>query len=350
MEPQPRLIAWELTNACNLACRHCRASAIQCPGSDELSTDEAKRFVDEIAAFKPILILTGGEPLLREDVYEIARYATDKGLRVVLGSNATLITPEVAEKLKNAGIKRVSVSIDGATRETHDEFRGEPGAFDAALGGIDILKNAGIGFQINTTITRRNIDEIPRIYDFAVDIGAAALHIFLLVPTGRGRDIEYEEIPPEEYERVLNWFYDKQKEAKIQLKATCAPHYFRIVRQRGKLEGVRPVKSAKSYGHGFAAMTKGCLGGTGFCFVSRIGDVYPCGYLPALAGNIREQTFGEIWRTSKVFNDLRDTAKLKGKCGRCEFRAVCGGCRARAYAATGDYLEEEPYCVYRAGQ
>lgn len=347
MESYPRLIAWELTNACNLACRHCRASAIKCPGSDELSTDEAKRFVDEIAAFKPILILTGGEPLLRDDVYEIARYATDKGMRVVLGSNATLITPKVAEKLKNAGIQRVSVSIDGASRETHDAFRGEPGAFDTALRGIGILKKAGIGFQINTTITRRNIDEIPRIYDFAVDIGAAALHIFLLVPTGRGRDIEYEEIPPEEYERVLNWFYDKQKEAKIQLKATCAPHYFRIVRQRGKLEGTRP-QSVKSHGHGFAAMTKGCLGGTGFCFVSRIGDVYPCGYLPALAGNIREQPFSEIWQTSKVFNDLRDMAKLKGKCGRCEFRAVCGGCRARAYAATGDYLEEEPYCVYRA--
>ena len=338
----PRLIAWELTNACNLACIHCRASAIRDPTPDELSTAEAKHFVDELVEYKPIIILTGGEPLLRSDVYDIAKYASGHGLRVVLATNGTLLTPDIAKKLKDVGIQRVSISIDGSTKETHDIFRGETGAFEAALRGIDILKNAGISFQINTTITKRNLTEIPNIYELALELGASALHIFLLVPTGRGEEIESEEIPPEEYERVLNWFYDKSKTSRIQLKATCAPHYFRIMRQRAKAEGIRITKET----HGLEAMTKGCLGGSGFCFVSSTGNVYPCGYLPALAGNIRQKPFKMIWEKSKVFNDLRDTGKLKGKCGECEYRAICGGCRARAYAQTGDYLDEEPDCMY----
>ncbi len=338
----PRLVAWELTNACNLACIHCRASAIKEPSQDELSTAEAKHFVDELAEYKPIIILTGGEPLLRADVYEIARYATGRGLRVVLATNGTLLTHEIARRLKEAGIQRVSISIDGATPHTHDTFRGEHGAFEAALRGIEILKQEGISFQINTTITKRNLDEIPRIYDLALDLKASALHIFLLVPTGRGEEIVEDEIPPQDYERVLNWFYDKSKYKKLQLKATCAPHYFRIMRQRAKAEGISITKET----HGFEAMTKGCLGGSAFCFVSSKGDVYPCGYLPALAGNIRQKPFAMIWEKSHVFNDLRDPNRLKGKCGACEYRTVCGGCRARAYAATGDYLDEEPYCVY----
>lgn len=338
----PRLIAWELTNACNLACIHCRASAIKDPAPDELSTAQAKHFVDELVEYKPIIILTGGEPLLRSDVYDIAKYASGHGLRVVLATNGTLLTPYIAKKLKDVGIQRVSISIDGSTKETHDNFRGENGAFESALRGIEILKNAGISFQINTTITKRNLTQISNIYDLALELGASALHIFLLVPTGRGEEIESEEIPPEEYERVLNWFYDKSKNSRIQLKATCAPHYFRIMRQRAKAEGIRITRET----HGLEAMTKGCLGGSGFCFVSSRGDVYPCGYLPALAGNIRQKPFKMIWEKSKVFNDLRDPGKLKGKCGECEYRAVCGGCRARAYAKTGDYLDEEPYCMY----
>jgi heme b synthase len=338
----PRLIAWELTNACNLACIHCRASAIKDPAPDELSTAEAKHFIDELVEYKPIIILTGGEPLLRSDVYDIAKYASGHGLRVVLATNGTLLTPDIAKRLKNVGIRRVSISIDGSTKETHDIFRGEKGAFESALRGIDILKNAGLSFQINTTITKRNLTEIPNIYELALILGASALHIFLLVPTGRGEEIESEEIPPEEYERVLNWFYDMSKDKRIQLKATCAPHYFRIMRQRAKAEGIKITMET----HGFEAMTKGCLGGSGFCFVSSKGDVYPCGYLPVLAGNIRQKPFKMIWKKSKVFNDLRDPGMLKGKCGECEYRAVCGGCRARAYADTGDYLDEEPYCIY----
>lgn len=338
----PRLIAWELTNACNLACIHCRASAIKEPQPDELSTIEAKHFVDELVEYNPIIILTGGEPLLRADIYEIAQYIKGKGMRAVLATNGTLLTQEIVRKLIDAGIQRVSISIDGANKETHDIFRGEPGAFEGALRAIDILKKEGLSFQINTTITKRNLAEIPRIYDLAIELKAFALHIFLLVPTGRGEEIESEEIPPDEYERVLNWFYDKSKDKRMQLKATCAPHYFRIMRQRAKADGIRITPQT----HGMEAMTKGCLGGSAFCFVSSKGDVYPCGYLPALAGNIKKKPFKMIWEKSKVFNDLRDPGMLKGKCGLCEYKNVCGGCRARAYAGTGDYLEEEPYCIH----
>ena len=343
MAKPPRLIAWELTAGCNLSCVHCRGASTSHIPTGELTTDEARHFIDEIVEMgNPILIMSGGEPLVRKDVFEIAQYGTDKGLRVVMATNGTLVTPEIAKKMKIVGIQRVSISIDGSNARSHDDFRGQPGAFNGALRGIDEIKKAGIGFQVNTTITKRNIDEIPKILELAIKLGAEALHIFLLVPTGRGKEIEADEIPPIEYERVLNWFYDQQKTAKIQLKATCAPHYFRIMRQRAKKEGIEISVDT----HGYEAMTKGCLGGTGFCFVSSIGEVYPCGYLPVLAGTIKEQDFKDIWDNAKVFNDLRDTGKLKGKCGICGYREVCSGCRARAYAATGDYMAEEPYCIY----
>ncbi|WP_440954349.1 heme b synthase [Methanosarcina sp. Mfa9] len=342
MMKAPRLIAWELTAGCNLSCVHCRGSSTSEVPAGELTTEEAKHFIDEVAEFgKPILILSGGEPLTRPDVFEIARYGTDSGFRVVLATNGTLLTPEIVDKLKEAGVQRVSISLDGANAKTHDEFRGVPGAFDRALAGIAILREGGLPFQINTTVSKRNLEEVPDTYELAKELGAAAYHVFFLVPTGRGSDSD--EVSPVEYERVLNWFYDMQKEAEIQLKATCAPHYFRIMRQRAKKEGIEiSVKT-----HGYEAMTKGCLGGTGFCFVSSVGEVYPCGYLPVLAGNIKEQPFREIWEDAEVFKKLRDPDELKGKCGECEYKKVCGGCRARAYAATGDYLEEEPYCIYR---
>jgi len=343
----PRLIAWELTAGCNLSCVHCRGSSTSRVPDNELTTDEAKHFIDELAEMgSPILILSGGEPLVRKDVYEIAQYGTDKGLRVVLATNGTLLTPEVARKLKDSGIRRVSISLDGATPRMHDDFRGVPGAFEGAMKGIDSLKQVGLEFQVNTTITKRNLDDVPQILEMATSIGAAALHIFLLVPTGRGKDLANEEIPPAEYERVLNWFYDQQKTSTIQLKATCAPHYFRIMRQRARREGIEVT--AKT--HGYEAMTRGCLGGTAFCFVSSIGDVQACGYLPVVAGNIKEEPFANIWDDSTLFNDLRNVDEFRGKCGRCDYRKVCGGCRARAYAATGDYLAEEPYCVYVPGK
>ncbi len=355
MVTPPKLIAWEFTARCNLSCVHCRGASTDEEVPGELTTIESKRFIDEIAEMgNPILILSGGEPLVREDVYEIAEYGTNKGLRVVLATNGTLLDENMVNRLIESGIQRISVSIDGSTAESHDKFRGSEGSFDQALKGIKIIKDAGLEFQINTTITKRNLSEIPSIYEFAQQIGAVALHIFMLVPTGRGKEIENEEIPPEEYENVLNWFYDKQKTAKIQLKATCAPHYFRIMKQRSKQEGTTPPPAmsgsghphSKSHPHGYSAMTRGCLGGTSFCFVSSVGGVYTCGYLPEPAGNIKETSFKDIWENATIFNDLRDPNNLKGKCGVCEYRFICSGCRARAYAATGDYLEEEPYCVY----
>jgi len=348
---KPRLIAWEMTPACNLNCVHCRASATTERPCGELSTAEAKKLIDEIAAFSsPVLIMTGGEPLLREDVFELAEYAGKKKLKPVLATNGTLVDPATAQKIKDAGILRVSVSIDGATAEAHDEFRGQQGSFEQTLTGLRNLRDIGVPLQINTTITKRNIAEIPRIAELAMAEGVSAIHIFLLVPTGRGKAIEGDEITPEEYEEILNWFYDKQKDLEINLKATCAPHYFRIMRQRAKAEGGMPenVKKHSGHhpGHPLEAMTKGCLGGSGFCFISYKGDTTPCGYLPVSAGNVREKTFDRVWYEGKIFQDMRDTSLLKGKCGKCEYKNICSGCRARAYANDGDYLSEEPFCSY----
>jgi len=337
------IVAWEVTRSCNLACVHCRASSLHGPYADELTTEEGKRLLDDIAAFaRPVIILTGGEPLLREDVFELAAYGTAKGLRMVLATNGTLVTPDAAKRMLASGIQRVSISIDGMDAERHDAFRGVPGAFAGALRGIEALKSAGMEFQINTTITKANLDQIKGLLDLAVKLGAAAHHIFLLVPTGRGKEMADQEISAQDYEKTLHWFHDRGLECAIQLKATCAPHYYRIFHQRKK------GKAVKGGGEPDAlhAMTRGCMGGSSFCFISHRGQVQPCGYLELDCGRIRERGFREIWEGSAVFRELRDLNLYKGKCGRCEFIKVCGGCRARAYEATGDYLAEEPYCVY----
>jgi heme b synthase len=340
----PRLVFWELTSACNLKCVHCRACPIDERSPEDLTTEEGKTLIEQIASFaKPVLVLSGGEPLVRPDVFELAQYGASMGLRMALATNGTLVTPEVARQIKESGIQRVSVSIDGASAKSHDAFRGTPGAFVEAWRGIEYIESAGVPFQINTTVTKHNIAEIPDILSLAIERGAVALHMFLLVPTGCGKEIADDEmIEPQEYERVLNWFYDRSKDVKIGLKATCAPHYFRIMRQRAKEEGVRITPET----HGFEAMTKGCLAGSAVCFVSHKGEVYPCGYLPVSAGNVRKQHFKEIWDNAEVFKVLRDEDNLQGKCGYCEFRRVCMGCRARAYGYTGNYLDPEPYCVY----
>jgi heme b synthase len=261
---------------------------------------------------------------------------------MVMSPNGTLITQEKAEQMVEAGIQRISVSLDGATRQTHDRFRQVEGAFDGALRGIQWTKQAGLDFQINTTITLQNLEELPKIQELAAHLGAVGHHIFLLVPTGRGKYIVDQGISAKQYEETLNWFYDQSKKVSLQLKATCAPHYYRILRQRARQEG----KSVTFQSHGLDAVTRGCLGGTSFCFVSNIGIVQPCGFLDVNCGNVKETRFPEIWNESEVFKALRDFSKLKGKCGRCEYRKVCGGCRARAYEATGDYLAEEPLCLY----
>lgn len=339
-----RMIAWEVTRSCNLACVHCRASSLKGPYPGELGTEACRRLIDDIASFsKPVVILTGGEPLLRPDIFEIARYGTDKGLRMVLATNGTLLTEESVRKMIDAGIGRVGISLDGENAEGHDAFRKVPGAFAGAVAGIEILKKMGMEFQINTTITRDNLDRVEEILKLAIDLGAAAHHIFLLVPTGRGKEMADRAISAEEYERTLNRFYEWNLSCPIQLKATCAPHYFRILHRRKKGGG-------EEHAGPLHAMTRGCLGGSAFCFISHIGQVQPCGYLEIDCGRIKEKSFREIWENSAQFRALRDLKQYKGKCGRCEFIRVCGGCRARAYESTGDYLAEEPLCAYEPGK
>jgi len=339
----PRLVAWEVTRTCNLSCIHCRAAAQDRPYENELSTEECFRVMDRIAeTAKPILILTGGEPLMRKDIFELASYGNDKGFRMTMAPNGTLVTAENARKMVESGIQRISVSLDGATAESHDAFRRMPGAFDGALRGIRHAREAGLEFQINTTITRGNLEEVPRLLDLAVSLGAVAHHIFLLVPTGRGKNLAEQAISARDYEKTLHWFYEQRDQTPLQLKATCAPHYYRILRQRAKMDG----KTVTFQSHGLDAVTRGCLGGIGFCFISHVGQVQPCGYLELDCGNVREKPFGEIWEGSPVFRNLRDFGKYEGKCGRCEYIRVCGGCRARAYETTGNYLASEPLCLY----
>ncbi len=339
-----RLVAWETTRRCNLSCVHCRAAAEDHVYENELGTKAAFKLLDEIRETgQPIIILTGGEPLLREDIFDIASYGDKIGLRMVMAPNGTMMTAENARKMKESGIKRISISLDGSTAERHDKFRGVKGAFEGALQGIAHAKEAGVDFQINTTITRANLDEIPKILRLAEDLGAVAHHIFLLVPTGRGKYIVDQEINAKEYEETLNWFYDQREKTSLQLKATCAPHYYRILRQRAKKEG----KKVTFESHGLDAVTRGCLAGTGFCFISHTGIVQTCGFLDVECGDITKATFKEVWENSEVFKRLRDFNNLEGKCGICEFRKVCGGCRARAFEATGNYMAEEPLCTYQ---
>jgi MoaA/NifB/PqqE/SkfB family radical SAM enzyme len=248
-----RLVAWETTRSCNLTCAHCRASAHNGPYEGELDTRAAFNLLDQIVKVgNPIIILTGGEPLLRKDIFDIASYGTEKGLRMVMAVNGTLVTKDIAEKMVLSGIKRISVSLDGADKEFHDRFRGVEGAFDGAMEGIRHAKEAGLEFQINTTITKANLDQIPRILETAERLGAAAHHIFLLVPTGRGKYISDQAIDAVEYEKTLNWFYDQRERTSLQLKATCAPHYYRILRQRAREEG----KTITFDSHGLDAVTR----------------------------------------------------------------------------------------------
>jgi len=341
----PRLIFWELTKRCNLKCAHCRAEADDTSYTGELELDKIKTILDDIASvYSPIMVLTGGEPLYRSDIFDIAGYAAGKGLRTALATNGTLINNTIAAKIKDSGISRVSISIDDIDAASHDSFRGVPGAFDAALNGARLLRDAGVEFQFNTTITKRNVDHIEKILSLALKEKASALHIFMLVPVGCGIQIaDTDMISAEKYEEALNWFYERSRSVNIEFKATCAPHYYRIIRQKAKEEG----RTLSFETDGMAAMTRGCLAGTGVCFISHRGNVQPCGYLPVSVGNVTETSFPEIWEKSELFLTLRDFKTLKGKCGLCEYKSVCGGCRARAYYACGDLLEEEPYCLYK---
>lgn len=335
----PKIIAWEITRSCNLACAHCRAAAHCEAYPGELSLDECKAVMDDIASITdPILILTGGEPLMRPDIWEIIDYAFERGLHPVIGTNGTLIDDAMAAKIAEHGIPKVSVSLDFPTPQGQDTFRGAQGAFEQTMEGIANLRSHGVNVQVNSTITKANRALVEDLHALAADAGASDFHPFLLVPTGRGEDLVDVELSPEEYEEVLTWAYQRQKTSPMGFKPTDAPQYFRILHQRAAAEGVKLT--------GPLAHSRGCLGGISFVFISHVGDVQPCGYFDMQLGNVRDRPFSKIWTESPVFDDLRHYDRLKGKCGACEYKGVCGGCRARALAATGDYLAEEPYCAY----
>lgn len=329
-----RMIAWELTRACNLACHHCRAAATGHTPPGELTTPEALALLDGIAAFaRPTIILTGGEPLLRADLFDLAAHASALGLRAVAATNGSLLDAAAAHRLARAGVRRISISLDGPDAAAHDAFRGVPGAFDMALRGIACAREAGLPFQVNTTLTTANADQLPAIHGLAVRLGAAAHHVFLLVPTGRAAAMRGMELDAARYEALLGWLAERFADSPIEIRATCAPHFYRILRQRG-----------------IPTQARGCLAGQSFCFISHTGDVQPCGYLDLSCGNVRRQSLRDIWESAPLFRELRDPAAYGGKCGRCQFLRVCGGCRARAYEATGDPLAPEPLCAWQPGE
>jgi len=339
-----RLVFWELTGRCNLRCRHCRAAAGEDFSEGELTTAEILQTARAIrAAADPIVVLTGGEPLARPDFFQIADVCRTLFSRVALATNGTLVDDPCAARIAQSGIQRVSVSIDGAAARTHDGFRGIEGSFHAALKGLAALRRAGVSRQVNMTVTRHNEGEIEDVMDLAIRMGADAFHLFMLVPVGCGATIaEDQRLSPRRSEQILRWLFEESLELcdRLHVKATCAHQYFRIRHEVARRKGIPLPKG----GHGLHAVTRGCLAGSGVCFISRTGDVQPCGYLPIRAGNVREQEFRAIWEESGLFQTLRDPARLTGKCGRCGYRVVCQGCRARAYAVSGDFLAEEPDC------
>jgi len=382
--PPLRLLFWESTTGCNLECVHCRRLDVSRELSKlDLTTEQAANLIRTLPETgRPIFVFSGGEPLMRPDFYELAQEARRVGLPTALATNGTLTDAAVAKRIVDVGIRRVSISFDGPDPETHDKFRGVDGAFDASIRGFRALREQGMSMQINTTVAKHNYAKLDKMYQLALDLGADALHIFMLVPVGCGMTLNKNVmLDAEEYEKALNWIYDRSLEEKIHLKATCAPHYFRVMRQRARTEG-RPMPASahphrslgapsagrlssgmgQAGGHAGAgghpggnpaghpgdmtAMTKGCLAGQAVCFVSHTGEVFPCGYLPLSSGNVKKIPFPQIWRTSKIFGDLRDDSKLEGKCGLCEYKKVCMGCRARSYGTTRNYLAEEPNCGF----
>ncbi|MBI5188467.1 MAG: radical SAM protein [Nitrospirae bacterium] len=346
MEFSPKWIAWEITRRCNLRCIHCRSSSeLAVKAHPDFPTAEAFRIIDDIISYaKPVVVLSGGEPLLRKDVFEIAEYGTEKGLRMCLATNGTLITDEICEKIRDSGIKIASLSLDGSEEKIHDDFRNQKGAFAGTISAAGLFKKHGIEFIINSSFTKRNQEEIPKVYELAKELGATAWYMFMIVPTGRGEEIMNELISKEDYEEILKWHYQMEKNEKDMLvRPTCAPHYYRIVLQKSKEEGTKFERRTLKFSTGGA---KGCIAGQLIALIDVDGNVLPCSYFPRPAGNIKKQSFKDIWENSELFKELRDFKKYKGKCGSCEYINVCGGCRARAYAVHGDYLREEPFCGY----
>ena len=350
MEFSPKWIAWEITRRCNLRCVHCRSSSqLEVEGHPDFSLDEAKRVLDDIRSYaSPVVVLSGGEPLLRSDVFDIAAYGTGLGLRMCLATNGSLVTAETCRQITESGIRMVSLSLDGSTAAVHDDFRNQPGAFEGVMNATRLFNAHNIDFLVNSSFTKRNQDEAPKIHQLVKSLGATAWYLFMIVPTGRGEEIMAELIPPDEYEAMLNWHYDMEKEEdELLVRPTCAPQYYRVVLQRAKEEGEKFKRRTLKFSTGGS---KGCLAGQLICMIDVDGNVLPCSYFPLPAGNIRTQSFREIWEQSPLFLEMRDFAGYKDHCGRCEYLNVCGGCRARAWAVTGDYLAGEPFCSYRPGR
>ena len=346
----PFTIAWELTRACAYACLHCRASAQPRRDPAELSTAEAEALIDRLAAFgtRPILVLTGGDPLMRPDVFDLAARATDRGLRVSLTPTATALpTRRRMARARAAGIRRVALSIDAADPAVHDAFRGFRGSFARTLQAMDAARAEGLALQVNTTVCASNVDELERLADALTGWGVVLWAVFFLVPTGRGRRLSM--ISAAEHERVLGWLHDLRDTVPFDVKATAAPQFRRIAAQRARARGDDAAPAAGAgyrFADGLDRPARGVNDGRGFMFISHRGEIMPSGFLPLSAGNVRTSDPVAVYRDAPLFRHLRDPALLEGKCGRCEFREVCGGSRARAFAVTGNPLASDPSCPY----
>jgi radical SAM protein len=360
-DERPFVAIWETTQACDLACVHCRASAQPGRNPLELSTNEAKRLIDEIAAMEvPVFVLTGGDPLKRPDVFELVRYASEHHVRISLTPSATpLLTRENIVQLKQCGLARLAVSLDGPTAEIHDAFRRVKGSYEWTLNAVKWARQIGLPVQINTTITRHNLSQLDDTIALLETLDIVLWSVFFLVPTGRGQSIDL--ISAEEFEQVFQKLYETSQRMMFDIKSTEAQHYRRFLLQRRtelRRLGQRPAPEFSripQYAQmpmgieapdGIGRAPRGINDGKGFVFISHLGEVFPSGFLPVSGGNVRKQSLSEIYRDSPLFRSLRDSKNLGGKCGQCEFREICGGSRARSYAMTGDMFAEEPCCVY----
>ncbi len=346
---RPFIAIWEVTQACDLACVHCRASAQPDRHPMELGTEEGKHLIDQISAMKiPVFVLTGGDPLKRPDLFDLIRHANTVGVRVSLTPSATpLLTREMVIRLKEAGLARLAVSMDGACAETHDAFRGMSGSFARTLDAIRWANEIGLPVQINTTFSRRNIAEIDAMVALLESLNITLWSVFFLVPTGRGK--LHDLLSADEFEQIFATIYALSKTAGFDIKTTEAQHYRRYLLQQRVAErkaGVDSAATSEKSADAIGRAPRGLNDGKGFVFISHTGDVYPSGFLPLGAGNIRQHALASIYRESPLFLSLRDTSRLEGKCGACEFKEICGGSRSRAYALTGNPNAEEPCCSY----
>ncbi|MFQ5692682.1 MAG: TIGR04053 family radical SAM/SPASM domain-containing protein [Nitrospinota bacterium] len=366
----PFIVIWEVTQACDLACLHCRAQARPWRDPCELTTEEGFRLLDDVRKFGPVLfVLTGGDPLYRPDIYEIIRYGTDIGLRMTMTPSGTkLVRKEMIRRMKDEGLARLAVSLDGHDRESHDGFRGVPGSFAWTMNCIRWAREVGLELQVNTTVTRYNRDHIREIGEMLRDEGIALWSVFFLVPVGRG--LKHDMVSPAEHEELFHLLYDMSREMPYDIKTTAAQHFRRVVLQRAAFEriargggahngdirpgepggdsrpGFLPPGRSRGFDAGIGRAAKGVNDGNGFVFISHVGEVFPSGFLPRSGGNVRERSVVEVYRESELFKTIRRVSALKGKCGYCDFADVCAGSRARAYGVTGDYLASEPYCTY----